>query len=997
MTAVAYSPRWLIEFTVSSTTYYFSNDDIYVSNQLYKGDLINWDSIAISESFSDRTWGSYSKSTQSFVFDDIDGFWRTLIASNNLRGVAWTVKRHDTVSGTTTTLAVGRITGYTLSTEAEIDVEFFHEDVLDTVLPAKLTNTTDWPSCYSEDLGKPVQLVFGYAKSVPLYYVYNNGTNVFDYLIGYGPIESIDAVYRNNVLVNPSEYSLVQSGDYSYVRFVLEQMDFSGQFYTLTADIRGLKLGGASAQRGFARVIQNILSNTTWGLSETVNTTSFDSANTVLNTLAAVSPTGFYCDGFLAEQKEARIVIEELAKICRGYLRRNSSGEWELIIDEYDSTTAGSLGWGDGYWDNILTDVPERSTTSLSDAIKSIKFRYGVRRTTDNKDLPYYENTRSVFSYGKDLIEESAFVNDHPTADKYTCYIKQLALYSDDFLTVKTDIDSDFSVTDIVTLYIPAYDISGSLYKIIGKKTYLHYIEYDLAEYSSSIYTYTLGTLPSDENGPSQDELTPGGITTYRQDAQPAGDLNIGDLWYDTNDYFKRIYRYTGVDWEEFSTYGAVTGGAYGNLYDDDGSTHLSGDDIVTNRFATAASPNPRIVISGTQIAGYSDATTKEFYIQASNGKAYFGGGTGIIDSNGLSIVGKGQLRYIGGLGNPRASTYYDSGLFTYAYDSSAPTITFGRWTDAFGGSTTENYLVLSSTNATFIGNVSAVKGTFSDDLVLSTDGRALRLSGDSGSISILGGRYATTGAHIKCNGRDYSTHPGRLVLQCGGYNATGDIIFRFRSATADNDIGSIDYSGNLTMSGDVEGATLTATSSGTITGGKVSCTSVSSSGTISGTTVSGSSISSSGGVSGTIISASTRFDVGSVARLNSSAILLIGDASAAPGGTNNIVIKVGTAPSSVSQSVVLYAKAYGSDYGLAVRTEDGNIINLYKMNALTAQEVAYSSITFPNHSNDYAFSVGTTGFGNANELWSMCSVLKNAVLRIAQLEARLQSAGMIP
>jgi len=57
-------------------------------------------------------------------------------------------------------------------------------------------------------------------------------------------------------------------------------------------------------------------------------------------------------------------------------------------------------------------------------------------------------------------------------------------------------------------------------------------------------------------------------------------------------------------------------------------------------KFVTADSPNPRIEIENGYISGYSDATTKQFYLQASDGKAYAAGGKVVLDAAGLSLIG---------------------------------------------------------------------------------------------------------------------------------------------------------------------------------------------------------------------------------------------------------------------------------------------------------------------------------------------------------------------
>ncbi len=77
------------------------------------------------------------------------------------------------------------------------------------------------------------------------------------------------------------------------------------------------------------------------------------------------------------------------------------------------------------------------------------------------------------------------------------------------------------------------------------------------------------------------------------------------------------------------------------------GDISVTGTLISGGKFQTAVSPNPRIEISDTLIAGYSDATTKQFYLQASNGKAYAGAGAVIIDANGITCSGSAATNWV--------------------------------------------------------------------------------------------------------------------------------------------------------------------------------------------------------------------------------------------------------------------------------------------------------------------------------------------------------------
>lgn len=66
----------------------------------------------------------------------------------------------------------------------------------------------------------------------------------------------------------------------------------------------------------------------------------------------------------------------------------------------------------------------------------------------------------------------------------------------------------------------------------------------------------------------------------------------------------------------------------------------ITADVTISNTFKTAASPNPRIEIDSSYIAGYSDATTKQFYLSSTDGKAYFGAGACWLDSSGITLKG---------------------------------------------------------------------------------------------------------------------------------------------------------------------------------------------------------------------------------------------------------------------------------------------------------------------------------------------------------------------
>jgi len=65
---------------------------------------------------------------------------------------------------------------------------------------------------------------------------------------------------------------------------------------------------------------------------------------------------------------------------------------------------------------------------------------------------------------------------------------------------------------------------------------------------------------------------------------------------------------------------------------------------ITTGKFVTGAAGTNRIEIDANYVAGYNSSNALQFYLQASDGKAYAGGGSVILDSVGAHIYGNAAL-----------------------------------------------------------------------------------------------------------------------------------------------------------------------------------------------------------------------------------------------------------------------------------------------------------------------------------------------------------------
>jgi len=403
---------------------------------------------------------------------------------------------------------------------AEFTLSVQDPDPLQTDIPKKLYEIGDWTQTPplvinpTPDLGKPYPLLFGYCKKVPLRYVHADYTNdYYDYIVGRVgsyPTESNNSnkattvvVYRNKSIVASSTYTVYDGSQaspypgYAFIRFILEQRDYSNNLYEIHADFRGQKLGvDATATRNFAKVIQYLLSDSTWGLGLLVNSASF--------TTAISQVANLYCDGFIAEQATAQDIINELLDMCAGALTTNENGERVITIDVYQATTQASFGINDGYYNNIIS-INKNKDRPTKDAIKSITLNY---RYNEWENTFIQKNTRSVFAFGEEVKIDARFVRDHTTADRITCYKQRLQLYGDHLLDIDVGMEGRFLQRfDPIKIIIPSVKID-SIFQVRDLTRGLNEFPLNLISYSSLIYDYSAGTLPGDENADDETDYS---------------------------------------------------------------------------------------------------------------------------------------------------------------------------------------------------------------------------------------------------------------------------------------------------------------------------------------------------------------------------------------------------------------------------------------------------------------------------------------------------------
>jgi len=154
----------------------------------------------------------------------------------------------------------------------------------------------------------------------------------------------------------------------------------------------------------------------------------------------------------------------------------------------------------------------------------------------------------------------------------------------------------------------------------------------------------------------------------------------------------------------------------------------MTADVTIANTFKTAASPNQRIEITSSMIAGYSDATTKQFYLQASDGKAYCAAGGIVFDSLGMAM--KGSVAQIG------------------IYGTTTPTVAVGYISNGGG----DNTLTISTNNADGRVSIYAKKYvTITAELEISLNSELVTLPNSTSAVTSESDlRYDSTNHLIK-------------------------------------------------------------------------------------------------------------------------------------------------------------------------------------------------------------------------------------------------------
>ncbi len=507
---------------------------------LYERKLLN--DPAITKKLADIYYGYSEPQSVSLEFSNTDGYFTNLIATEEIRNRNVQIRRHEPLEGVSFEIS-GIITDFSINNNDvfSVTVSINNPDPLQTEIGRKLLETNDWswgtnPTALiylpSQDLGSSYPLCFGYCRKVPLIYVkanHTSGQKAFDYIVSYGQIVSVVTVYRNKKVINmaaegvtvhtgdsSSPYFLTLNGQtvyFAYIRFPLEQRDFSNNMYELTADVRGMRLGTGNMQKNFASVCKEILNNQAWGCGMAVNDASFTSAATQSaidfpECLDYISNLDGGCSGNISTHVKAYDLVNEILIACRGRLETNSNNEQVLIIDKYTPTASATFGQNDGYYNNC--DFLSISKIPTTEAIKNIKIEYGY----DNWSGKFaHTNTRNCRTFGEDKTFSFGLVRDHITVDRISSYLKNIELH-DTRIVLKAGMEArHLQYSDVVRLINQRWSIDNQ-YHIRGIERSLSEFVMTLADYNPSIYAYTAGTMPVDPYNDIADDVPDYSFTT---------------------------------------------------------------------------------------------------------------------------------------------------------------------------------------------------------------------------------------------------------------------------------------------------------------------------------------------------------------------------------------------------------------------------------------------------------------------------------------------------
>jgi len=426
-----------------------------------------------------------------------------VLHTTDRRGQTLTLTRYDEESGTAVEEFSGRVSTTRMG-EGWVELEAAAPDLapLETLVPKGTVAAATFAN--AKDLGATIPVVFGNVERHWCPYVNDDRTNdQYDYLVGRGAL-TVDQMYRlagDGTLhkIETSEYTVetTRYAGLTTVRFPRRQVDWQNALFRLYADVTGL-----SAERNFARAVKTLLSDSTYGLGQSVNTASFTTAEAQIDPTTGTETIDLYCDGALSEPRAAGDVLRELMMVRGLRLSMNADGEWTVAVDAQQADVRMAVRDGTGAGErNLLAVVTPRERPPLEQGVKDLLLDYSWDALSGYR----LRATRTVAAtYGRDLLLQSRFIRQPVTADRVAHYLKQRELYGNEVLDVQVTQEARQAAPgERVTLTYAPLGYSSAPMEVRQVSKQLERISARLAPWSTEFYTYTCGALPTDPGFPT--------------------------------------------------------------------------------------------------------------------------------------------------------------------------------------------------------------------------------------------------------------------------------------------------------------------------------------------------------------------------------------------------------------------------------------------------------------------------------------------------------------
>ena len=504
-----WAPRWLVE--VATSSYFeprlFSTEDLQATTGFYHGRLMTHPTV--ERNFTDVFWGMTEVSGVVVQLDNADNALDA-IYTGDPRGKSLVLRRYDRQAGTVAVEFTGTINdaiwspGVIELSAVSPDLSIFEQVVPKGTVQAASGIAGMVDSTTAVDLGASVPVIYGNVTRHKLVYVSDDVVNdKYDYLVGVGNL-TVSAVYRDGPedtlhAAAATEYSVVYGvyGNTTIVRFLHRQINFQNGFHSIYADVTGL-----STERNFVRAIRTMLSDTVYGLGQTINAVSFNAAEALLDPVTGTAVTGLYVDGILTA-RPARDCLRDLLMIRGMRLDMNASGEWVITVDTEQTVEKLLLQDGTGVGERTLLGIRNRRRPSTSEKTSNLILRFRPDPLDDSVRL---EVRRGVNSIGVERIIEHPYIRDTTTADKVVYYLATREKFG--LETVEVDAGQEgrsLSPGDLVRLTYAPMGYNASTMEIRRVRKGIDRVSLLLGAWTADFYGYSAGSLPTEPTRPAPD------------------------------------------------------------------------------------------------------------------------------------------------------------------------------------------------------------------------------------------------------------------------------------------------------------------------------------------------------------------------------------------------------------------------------------------------------------------------------------------------------------